>query len=602
MPQTLSSLQATWGRFELWLIAGGRCVNALCYAAVLLAALVLQSWSGFQFAEWKLYDHSLRLLRNIAPQPVINDVVIVAADEASFAAFDEPFALWHGRIGALVDAMVVAQPAVLVLDLVFPAKSFDALIPGIDHQLMTPLLRARGKLKLVVARTIDDHANPRPIFPGFVALIGAPNVASAVLCFDEDSVVRKTLPGQCEDSRDGAEAEGLAQRAAELLDAPLRGHGLIDFRRGDAFTTVSMAQVLRWQAEGNVDALRQQFGGKPVMVGVVLPLEDRLRAPVSLHAAEPGNNRIPGVMLHAQILRSILNRGYLQPAPAPLVWAMTAVVCLFWFGHSFRKDLLYWTLFALLPALGLYVLWVGYWIAPAALLVSAKVAYLARHALELMRLKHQRERLSQAFAGHVDPRLLQQVLDSNTNHEASGMTPQTQPATVMWLQIPSPQAELGDPHAEDRLRSLSTVFDAVQQAVQNAGGVVDRFQGTGVMAYFGAPLPLRNHARAALEAALVLRGSGAPGAGAAGSAAAPNLHIGIATGTVLTGQAPMQRARPFVVAGQAVQQALDLAALAGELPGAGQVLVSAATADAVGHTRLRALGAAHPSVFLLEVR
>ncbi|MBC7436842.1 MAG: CHASE2 domain-containing protein [Bdellovibrionales bacterium] len=583
---------------RMWLIAGGPQVAALGYAAVLLAALALQSWPGFQYAEWKLYDQSLKLLRSLTHQPVTNDVVVIAADEESFRAFDEPFALWHKRLGALVDAMVVAQPAVVGLDIVLPAKSFEAVLPGIDRELMVPLLRARGKLKLVVAQTLDDDLRPRPIFPGFTALIGQEQLASALVCFDEDSVVRRVMSAQCGSAGDH---QGLAQRMGGLLGAPARGTGLIDFRTGDPFTTISMAQVLRWQAEGNTQKLKDTFGGKPVLVGVVLPLEDRLRVPVGLFAAEPGNSRIPGVMLHAQILRSILNNGFIQSVPRWLVSALTALVCLCWFGYGFKKNLVYWTLFLMLPAIGLYALWLGYALSPAALLVSAKLAYVARQGLEAMRLSHQRSRLTQAFAGHVNPRLLQRVLASDLHQGAGELAPQRQQATVMWVQIPEHNPVLTGGAADAALRSLSRYFDAVQQAVQRTGGMVDRFQGTGVLAYFGAPLPLRNPARAALEAALAITRSH-PAWGVAVTqegGALPLLSIGIATGPVVTGQAPMKNSSPFVVVGEPVDEAVRLAMQAAQAASAAQangskepvqVLVSAATAAAVGGAGLTPIG------------
>lgn len=633
----MNSPLQVWFRTKAWLVSGGPRVHLLGYLAVLAVALGLQSLSGFRHAEWALYDQGLKLLRRLDPQPVHNEVVIIAADEASFAAFDEPFALWHGRLGALIDAMRTAQPAVLGLDLVLPAKSFDAVIPGIDHRLLQPLWRARGELKLVVAQTVDDQLQPRPLFPGFAALIGTPNIASATLCFDEDSVVRRVLPGLCDERPAGSavtfaapaaagpagdaspshEPQGLAQRMAELLGAPLRGQGLIDYRRGEAFTTVPLVQVLRWQAQGDVQALRTHFGGKPVLVGVVLPLEDRLRAPVALAAAEPGNTRVPGVMLHAQILRSILNHGFVQPTPPALNAVLTAVVCLCWFGHGFRKDLLYWTLFAMLPALGLYALWLGHAMAPAGLLVSAKLAYVARQALESMRLKHQRERLAQAFAGHVDPRLLQQVLAGDAAHEAAALHSTCREATVMWVQwrgcevadapaldaaasteAPAAAATPPAPAAAPALQSLAGFFDAVQQAVQRSGGMVDRFQGSGVLACFGTPLPLRQPARAALEAALRLcEGEAADAQARAGPS---RWSIGIASGPVVSGLAPMRQARPFVVLGETVQRAAALAAQAAADPGPAPVRVCARTAEAVGRTRLQAVAGAQPPLYRLQ--
>lgn len=588
-------------QLQLWLIAGGPKVGALGYICVLLAALALQSWPGFQYAEWKLYDQSLKLLRKMTHQPVANDVVVIAADEDSFRAFDEPFALWHKRLGALVDAMVMAQPAVVGLDIVLPAKSFEAVVPGIDRELMLPLLRARGKLKLVVAQTLDDDLQPRPIFPGFVALIGQQQLASALVCFDEDSVVRRVMSAQCGST---GVHQGLAERMGGLLGAPPRGTGLIDFRTGDPFTTISMAQVLRWQAEGNTQKLRETFGGKPVLVGVVLPLEDRLRVPVALYAPEPGNSRIPGVMLHAQILRSILNNGYIQSVPRGLVSALTALVCLCWFGYGFKKNLAYWTLFLMLPAVGLYALWLGFALSPAALLVSAKLAYVARQGLEAMRLSHQRARLTQAFAGHVNPRLLQRVLASDLHQGVGELAPQRQQATVMWVQIPEHNPVLTDEPADTALRSLSRYFDAVQQAVQRTGGMVDRFQGTGVLAYFGAPLPLRNPARAALEAALAITRSHAAWGPAVTreGAALPRLSIGIATGPVVTGQAPMKNSSPFVVVGEPVDLAVQLAAQAAASNEPVQVLVSAASAAAVGDAGLTRLTLDGAPTYSLQVR
>ena len=594
-------IKSYFRHFKLWLIAGSPQVSILGYVFVLVLALGVQTWPGFQYAEWKLYDESLKVLRYMTHQPVSNDVVIISADEESFSAFDEPFALWHKRLGALVDAMVVAQPAVIGLDIVLPAKSFDAVIPGIDRELMLPLLRARGKLKLVVAQTLDDDLRPRPIFPGFVALLGTQQVASALVCFDEDSVVRRVMSAQCGGTGDH---EGLAERMAAVLGAPARGQGLIDFRTGDAFTTISMAQVLRWQAQGNVQKLRENFGGKSVLVGVVLPLEDRLRIPVALYAAEPGNTRVPGVMLHAQILRSLLNQGYIETVPRWFVAALTALVCLCWFGYGFKKNLVYWTLFAMLPAIGLYALWLGYALSPAALLVSAKLAYVSRQGLEAMRLSHQRSRLTQAFVGHVNPRLLQRVLASDLNNGVGELAPHRQQATVMWVQIPEHNPVLTDDPPEAALRSLSRYFEAVQQAVQRTGGMVDRFQGTGVLAYFGAPLPLRNAPRAALEAALAITRSH-PVWGAAvsrGNDALPRLSIGIATGPVITGQAPMDRSSPFVVVGEPVDHAVWLAAQAATGDSMAQVLVSEATAAAVNDSGLSRTAIAGLPVYALTVR
>lgn len=588
-------------RFKLWLIAGGPRVTAVGFVAIAAVALALQNWSGFEYAEWKLYDQSLRLLRAVTHEPVRNDVVIIAADEASFTAFDEPFALWHRRLGALVDAMIAAEASVVGMDIVLPAKSFDTVIPGIDRALMEPLLRARGKLKLVVAQTLDDDLRPRRIFPGFVSLIGRENVASAVVCFDEDSVVRRVLPNRC--GAPGRRATGLAPRMAELLGAPQRELGLIDYRSGDQFRTISMQQVLKWHAEGNTRILQELFKGRPVLLGVVLPLEDRIKAPVPLLASESENARVPGVLVHAQILRSLLNHGYIKPVPSWFISALTILACLCWFGYGFRKNLVYWTLFLMLPAVGLYALWLGYALSPAALLVSAKLAYVARQGLEALRLSHQRTRLTQAFAGHVNPRLLQRVLASDAKSATGDLAPRRQEATAMWVQVPTSLAARAADTPGQATDSLAQYFNAVQQAVQRAGGMVDRFQGTSVLAYFGAPLPLRHPQRAALEAALAIARAqpqwGRPLASPDG--ALPPLSIGIASGEVLTGQVNMKKGSPFVVLGEAVDAAAWLAAQPLPEGAPSQVLVSPEVAQSVGEAALKPAAAGGVPSYSLAV-
>ena len=221
-----------------------------------------------------------------------------------------------------------------------------------------------------------------------------------------------------------------------------------------------------------------------------------------------------------------------------------------------------------------------------------------------MRLSHQRSRLTQAFVGHVNPRLLQRVLASDLNNGVGELAPHRQQATVMWVQIPEHNPVLTDDPPEAALRSLSRYFEAVQQAVQRTGGMVDRFQGTSVLAYFGAPLPLRNAPRAALEAALAITRSH-PVWGAAvsrGNETLPRLSIGIATGLVITGQAPMDRASPFVVVGEPVDHAVWLAAQAANGDALVQVLVSAPTAAAVNDSGLSRTAIAGLPVYALTVR
>ena len=59
------------------------------------------------------------------------------------------------------------------LALVVAASALVESTSGSADVARGDLLAARGQLKLVVAQTLDEHLQPRAIFPGYVAMIGA---------------------------------------------------------------------------------------------------------------------------------------------------------------------------------------------------------------------------------------------------------------------------------------------------------------------------------------------------------------------------------------------------------------------------------------------
>ncbi len=83
-PTAAASLRALGRRAFARLMAGGPRVDGGGYLVMLALALALQAWPQFQYLDAKVYDHSLRLLRQLAQRPMTPDVAIVAADEASF--------------------------------------------------------------------------------------------------------------------------------------------------------------------------------------------------------------------------------------------------------------------------------------------------------------------------------------------------------------------------------------------------------------------------------------------------------------------------------------------------------------------------------------
>src|SRR6185295_13931735 len=113
----------------------------------------------------------------------------------------------------------------------------------------------------------------------------------------------------------------LAGVMAKRLGVERAWRGWIDYRIGEQLQYLPFREVLRW-AEREDPRLQSTLGGRPVLLGFILPFEDRKTVPVDLARWEPGNRSVPGVLVHAQILSSMLNGGLLQPVDVRIIYAL----------------------------------------------------------------------------------------------------------------------------------------------------------------------------------------------------------------------------------------------------------------------------------------
>lgn len=102
---------------------------------------------------------------------------------------------------------------------------------------------------------------------------------------------------------------------------------------------------------------------------------------------------------------------------------------------------------------------------------------------------------------------------------------------------------------------LNLVFERLVDAVFRHDGTLDKFMGDGMLAYFGAPLALENHALAAVEAAIEMQDAVTDlnASGALPSKIA--IRIGINSGPVVMGDVGSPRNRNLTIIGDTVNVA-----------------------------------------------
>lgn len=274
---------------------------------IVLALLGALPWSlpSTELLELRLVDHEFALLRRLAPKAAPVSPVLVAADEASLEAFPEPIALWHRYLGGILAGLADARPLAIGVDIELPPRSQDALKPGLDLALSKGLLAAARAAPLVIARNVDEGGRVKPIHAPFLALAGANGSGLSTWPLDADDVVRRF------DERQGADGAAVPTLAGVLARRLGRegGAGMIDFTLGAAFSYIPLHQVWAWVEAGDQARLRAAFGGRVVLVGGVFPFVDRHRQPVNLAGWESEGGAAPGLLLHAQALRSLLGPG-----------------------------------------------------------------------------------------------------------------------------------------------------------------------------------------------------------------------------------------------------------------------------------------------------
>ncbi|MDJ0706958.1 MAG: GAF domain-containing protein [Leptolyngbyaceae cyanobacterium MO_188.B28] len=163
----------------------------------------------------------------------------------------------------------------------------------------------------------------------------------------------------------------------------------------------------------------------------------------------------------------------------------------------------------------------------------------------------QEKRMKTTLYRYMTPRVAERVMALGDDGLRVG---ERKDVTVLFSDIRGYTTLTENLEAADVVSLLNDYFETMVEAVFNQEGTLDKFIGDALMAVFGAPLPLPNHAWAAVQSALDMRQRLAKFNHDRANDCLPEIRIGIgiSSGEVVSGNIGSQKKMEYTVIGDGV--------------------------------------------------
>jgi len=567
-----------------WLRSSRWTKGAFLYAIVMLIVVAWASLSSpghesavavdrapgpIEEAERLAYDWEIRGLRRYHPRAIPNDIVLIGIDETTYSRFTEPFALWHRHYADVLHALARAKPLAVGVDVALPERSFDSIVPGADLAIMRGMFDLKRTAPLVYVQTVSDRGTLVPIQPNFRNILTPENLGIDQQIFDPDLVSRRFVELR---GASGEPVVSLAGRMLRHLGLGVR-EGYIDYSVGEPLAYVPMYKV----AEMDEQQLQRAFRGRVVLLGSLIGGTDRWRLPARLLEHDPGLARKgtdegklleqPGMLIHAQVLRSHLSGTMLQPLGLWLQWIAIAFAALAVFVASAPAVVIAGglTVTGAVILMGLTSIVSAHTLVPvASIVLTFWIALLVRGVFDGLEAVVERLRLQASFAGQVSPAVMKEMLGGTLSPGVSGKLADI---CVLFSEVRDFTTLSEKMPPEVVTTVLQRYFDRMVHAVHRYDGTVDKFIGDGMMVLFGAPRKSADPCGDAVQCALAMMEELDELNAAFGREGLPQLTIGIGInyGSVTVGNIGSSERHNYSAIGDAVNVAARVEGLTKEL-------------------------------------
>jgi len=583
--------------------------TAVIRVLIAAAAVMLTVWTQLQppsggsyFANEWLRDSFIRLHASNAPEARI---VVIDIDESSLTTVG-PWPWPRTRLATLMENLLsVYEARGVALDMVLPERADAA---G-DTRLA--LLAQHGPV--VLAQAFDYAARPAPLRVGQIAggspvtapaallpiasgyignhagLAQAGSVGNIGIVPDEDGALRRLPMLTLFDDRQypslSLQLLNCCAHTGTLNLKPTdEAYARIPFSRNwSAYTVVAAADIL------NLHAPVAAVSGRLVLIGSsALGLSDRVATPLSVSTS--------GVMVHAAQLSALLDaQAGNMPSPWPGQWIailfslLMAAMAVYTFPRLSAASNV-----ALLSSTALIWLGLAYIITPhnAAFSTTGPLASTLFLLMVAVPFDWQvSQRKARQLLGTLQQYVAKSVVDELVRSNATDpLAPVQRNVTTLIADMEGYTGQVESLSMEQAAQLTHDFLDCLTRPVLAQGGTLDKYTGDGLVAFWGAPLPISNHADLALDAAqqILLEMQRFSQTRQQDGKPPLRVRIGIESGVAMAGDFGSSSRSIYTAVGDSVNVASRLQELARDFPH--DILVGQGTVTLARRHRFRLLG------------
>ncbi|NOX17742.1 MAG: CHASE2 domain-containing protein [Chlorobi bacterium] len=259
------------------------------------------------------------------------------------------------------------------------------------------------------------------------------------------------------------------------------------------------------------------FKDKIVLIGSTMP-EDRDIISVSVAQNElQGSNQIFGVFFHANAIQNVIDNNFISVQSISSVGSVSFLLTVFLFilasilkqiktKHEYLLELLTLVIVASF-IYGIYQLSVYFFIHFKIVtpIVNPSIAvifgYFGSSAFNFYIERKKNVQIKSMFSQYVSGVLVNQLLEDPSKLKLGG---EKKALTILFSDIVNFTAFSEDKEPEEVVKIMNYYLTEMTEIILRSNGTLDKYLGDAIMAFWGAPLPLENHAYKACEAAILM--------------------------------------------------------------------------------------------------